>query len=166
MFPRDLDLCGNDSHQFWTITVNSEFSPTASFSVFVSIRRYLYEDDCLCDLSPRASLFTLTLYSVNFQSPLRCGSISVSEDSGLIGCHLHLYLTDAGPGLYMLPCVVGQWWARQGSNLRPIGYEPTALPLSYRPGLNQRIPAANGVSRQSPLRRNVRARFVITDGCS
>ena len=24
-------------------------------------------------------------------------------------------------------------WARQGSNLRPIGYEPTALPLSYRP---------------------------------
>ena len=25
------------------------------------------------------------------------------------------------------------WWARQGSNLRPIGYEPTALPLSYGP---------------------------------
>ena len=25
------------------------------------------------------------------------------------------------------------WWARQGSNLRPIGYEPTALPLSYEP---------------------------------
>ena len=24
-------------------------------------------------------------------------------------------------------------WARQGSNLRPIGYEPTALPLSYEP---------------------------------
>ena len=24
-------------------------------------------------------------------------------------------------------------WARQGSNLRPIGYEPTALPLSYGP---------------------------------
>ena len=26
-----------------------------------------------------------------------------------------------------------KWWARQGSNLRPIGYEPTALPLSYGP---------------------------------
>ena len=25
------------------------------------------------------------------------------------------------------------WWARQGSNLRPIGYEPSALPLSYGP---------------------------------
>ena len=24
-------------------------------------------------------------------------------------------------------------WARQDSNLRPIGYEPTALPLSYEP---------------------------------
>ena len=53
MFPRDLDLCGNDSHQFWAITVNSELSPTASFSVFVCIRRYLYEDDGLCDMSPR-----------------------------------------------------------------------------------------------------------------
>ena len=29
-------------------------------------------------------------------------------------------------------------WARQGSNLRPIGYEPTALPLSYGP--SQAIP--------------------------
>ena len=28
-----------------------------------------------------------------------------------------------------------RWWARQGSNLRPIGYEPTALPLSYGPGV-------------------------------
>ena len=25
------------------------------------------------------------------------------------------------------------WWARQGSNLRPNGYEPSALPLSYEP---------------------------------
>ena len=25
------------------------------------------------------------------------------------------------------------WWARLGSNQRPIGYEPTALPLSYGP---------------------------------
>lgn len=25
------------------------------------------------------------------------------------------------------------WWARQDSNLRPSGYEPPALPLSYRP---------------------------------
>jgi hypothetical protein len=28
----------------------------------------------------------------------------------------------------------GAGWARQDSNLRPIGYEPTALPLSYGPG--------------------------------
>lgn len=28
----------------------------------------------------------------------------------------------------------GVWkWACQGSNLGPIGYEPTALPLSYKP---------------------------------
>ena len=25
------------------------------------------------------------------------------------------------------------WWAWQVSNLRPTGYEPVALPLSYRP---------------------------------
>ncbi len=25
------------------------------------------------------------------------------------------------------------WWARLDSNQRPIGYEPTALPLSYEP---------------------------------
>jgi hypothetical protein len=25
------------------------------------------------------------------------------------------------------------WWARQDSNLRPTGYEPVALPLSYGP---------------------------------
>ena len=25
------------------------------------------------------------------------------------------------------------WWARQDSNLRPSGYEPPALPLSYEP---------------------------------
>ena len=28
--------------------------------------------------------------------------------------------------------VLGEW-ARQDSNLEPIGYEPTALPLSYKP---------------------------------
>ena len=26
-----------------------------------------------------------------------------------------------------------RWWARQGSNLGPAGYEPDALPLSYGP---------------------------------
>ena len=29
---------------------------------------------------------------------------------------------------------VDWWWARQGSNLGPTGYEPAALPLSYGPG--------------------------------
>ena len=28
---------------------------------------------------------------------------------------------------------VKAWWARQDSNLRPTGYEPGALPLSYGP---------------------------------
>lgn len=28
------------------------------------------------------------------------------------------------------------WWDDQDSNLEPIGYEPTALPLSYRPTPN------------------------------
>jgi hypothetical protein len=28
-------------------------------------------------------------------------------------------------------------WARQDSNLRPSGYEPRALPLSYGPGLSK-----------------------------
>ena len=27
----------------------------------------------------------------------------------------------------------GLQWARQDSNLEPIGYEPSALPLSYEP---------------------------------
>src|SRR6478609_8459952 len=32
------------------------------------------------------------------------------------------------------------WWARQGSNLRPLGCKPSALPLSYtpRPGAAKR----------------------------
>ena len=29
--------------------------------------------------------------------------------------------------------MLSSWWARQGSNLRPTGYEPAALPLSYGP---------------------------------
>ena len=29
--------------------------------------------------------------------------------------------------------VASIWWARQESNLRPAGYEPAALPLSYGP---------------------------------
>jgi hypothetical protein len=31
-------------------------------------------------------------------------------------------------------------WARQGSNLRPNGYEPSALPLSYGPMLKNHQP--------------------------
>ena len=31
-----------------------------------------------------------------------------------------------------------KWWARQDLNPQPIGYEPTALPLSYRPSSDQR----------------------------
>ena len=38
-------------------------------------------------------------------------------------------------------------WARQDSNLRPIGYEPTALPLSYEPKNLQ----VNNIMSNSPL---------------
>ncbi len=37
------------------------------------------------------------------------------------------------PGVLSIASSGSPWWARQGSNLRPIGYEPTALPLSYGP---------------------------------
>ena len=58
----------------------------------------------------------------------------------------------------MLPCAVGQWWARQGSNLRPIGYEPTALPLSYRPGAQSSYPSGEwGVKALSPTPQRPRA---------
>ena len=30
-------------------------------------------------------------------------------------------------------------WARQDSNLRPSGYEPRALPLSYGPEMGRKI---------------------------
>ena len=45
------------------------------------------------------------------------------------------------------------WWARQGSNLRPIGYEPTALPLSYGPHVRS---LAEGFQR-------VKARGIVAD---
>ena len=38
-------------------------------------------------------------------------------------------------------------WARQGSNLRPPGYEPDALPLSYEPKNLQ----VNNIMSNSPL---------------
>ena len=44
------------------------------------------------------------------------------------------------------------WWARQVSNLRPIGYEPTALPLSYGP-LNQSLNRGQEGVKERGLRR-------------
>lgn len=35
-------------------------------------------------------------------------------------------------------------WVRQGSDLRPSGYEPRALPLSYGPGGQEGLPCAGG----------------------
>ena len=35
-----------------------------------------------------------------------------------------------------------KWWAREDSNLRPTGYEPAALPLSYEPTLVMITPRA------------------------
>jgi hypothetical protein len=47
------------------------------------------------------------------------------------------------------------WWAQQGSNLRRIGYEPTALPLSYGPALRQcttfRMRAGRQAARGPPV---------------
>ena len=37
------------------------------------------------------------------------------------------------PGIRCPVRVLVRWWARQVSNLRPNGYEPSALPLSYGP---------------------------------
>ena len=48
-----------------------------------------------------------------------------------------------------------QWiWARQGSNLRPSGYEPRALPLSYGPGRADDIilPSADQVVKHPGLK--------------
>ena len=42
------------------------------------------------------------------------------------------------------PSTQGQWWAGKDSNLHPVGYEPTALPLSYRPAAAIMRPAAPG----------------------
>ena len=38
------------------------------------------------------------------------------------------------------------WWARQVSNLQPVGYEPTALPLSYGPLKESLFSGAGGVN--------------------
>jgi hypothetical protein len=43
------------------------------------------------------------------------------------------------------------WWARQGSNLRPLGCKPSALPLSYAPG-NAGDPASMADGRQTAAR--------------
>lgn len=37
------------------------------------------------------------------------------------------------------PSAFTVWWAHQGSNLGPTGYEPAALPLSYRPNIAKNI---------------------------
>ncbi len=37
-------------------------------------------------------------------------------------------------------------WARQGSNLRPNGYEPSALPLSYGPFLTVPSVSVSGIT--------------------
>lgn len=48
-------------------------------------------------------------------------------------------------------------WARQGSNLRPIGYEPTALPLSYGPSGAHRRAATVMVAQSADVRDGDRA---------
>ena len=47
-------------------------------------------------------------------------------------------------------------WARQDSNLRPTGYEPAALPLSYEPVLS----AMKRVARHSDHRRHPHHRLL------
>jgi hypothetical protein len=39
-------------------------------------------------------------------------------------------------GLHQIFICFAAKWARQDSNLRPTGYEPAALPLSYEPTLS------------------------------
>jgi hypothetical protein len=45
-------------------------------------------------------------------------------------------------------------WARQDSNLRPTGYEPAALPLSYEPvrsAMKRVTPHSNRPTRTPPV---------------
>ena len=70
-------------------------------------------------------------------------------------CHEPLARVD--PSDFRVICLVGAlvcrvWWARQVSNLRPIGYEPTALPLSYGPSIQSLIRGQEGVKERG-LRR-------------
>ena len=52
-----------------------------------------------------------------------------------------------GGGLGLLRVFAGNgWWARQVSNLQPVGYEPTALPLSYGPLKESLFSGAGGVN--------------------
>lgn len=60
----------------------------------------------------------LTLISESFFIIYELSSISLKRKD-----------TKANITLYLL-------WARQDSNLRPSGYEPRALPLSYGPGFS------------------------------
>ncbi len=55
-----------------------------------------------------------------------------------------LFLCSTISGMDVFPVDMGGLirnilWARQGSNLRPSGYEPRALPLSYGPMLKYQV---------------------------
>ena len=52
----------------------------------------------------------------------------------------------------------GIWWAQQGSNLRPGGYEPLALPLSYGPGYGTMTSSTGSCPHESSLSH-------CSDGC-
>ena len=55
-------------------------------------------------------------------------------------------------------------WACPDSNQKPIGYEPTALPLSYRPSY-LRLRKSNIVNRKSRAADGIRTRDNSLEGC-
>ena len=58
--------------------------------------------------------------------------------------------------------LASQVWARQVSNLRPVGYEPTALPLSYGPSSRSLFLAIRGVKKADWLIESVTQGSIVT----
>ncbi len=57
-------------------------------------------------------------------------------------------------------------WARRDSNLRPSGYEPRALPLSYGPGMRQRKNYNIGTKKRKDFSPSALFSIQVSAGCA